>query len=58
MRGHLLVLRLLDHFTDDRLKLEQLHLRLRKSFSACTILLNPHQPQTLFQYANPQLGAL
>jgi hypothetical protein len=53
-----LALRLLDHCTDDRLKLEQLHLRLRKSFSACTILLDPHQPQSLFQQPNPQLRVL
>jgi hypothetical protein len=30
MHWRVLALRLLDHFTDDRLKLEQLHLRLRK----------------------------
>jgi hypothetical protein len=39
-----LALRLLDHSTDDRLRLEQLHLRLRKFFAACSILLDPHQP--------------
>ena len=44
MRWRVLALRLLDHFTDDRLKLEQLHLRLRKFFSARTILLDPQQP--------------
>ena len=54
----MLTVRLLDHFTDDRLNLEQLHLRLRKFFSARTILLDPHQPQTLFQQANPQLRTL
>jgi hypothetical protein len=48
----------LDPFTDDRLKLEQLHLRLRKFFSARTMLLDPHQPQSLFQYPNPQLRVL
>ena len=53
-----LTLRLLDHFTDDRLKLEQLHLRQRKFFSARTILLDPRQPQTLFQHTNPQLRVL
>jgi len=42
----------LGHITDDRLKLEQLHLRLRKFFSACTVLLDPYQPQTLFQDPN------
>jgi hypothetical protein len=55
MRWCVLRLRLLGHFTDDRLKLEQLQLRLRKFFSACSILLDPHQPQSLFQYPNPQL---
>ena len=34
------------------------HLRLRKFFSARTILLDPHQPQTLLQHANPQLRVL
>ena len=58
MHWRVLALRLLDHFTDDRLKLEQLHLRLRKFFSARTILLDPHQPQSLFQYPNPQLRVL
>jgi hypothetical protein len=37
MHWRVLALRLLDHFTDDRLKLEQLHLRLRKFFSARSI---------------------
>jgi hypothetical protein len=55
MHWHVLALRMLDHFTDDRLKREQLHLRLRKFFSARTILLDPQQPQSLFQYPNPQL---
>jgi hypothetical protein len=58
MRWRVLALRLLDRFTDDRLKLEQLHLRLRKFFSARTILLDPQQPQTLFQHTNPQLRIL
>jgi hypothetical protein len=58
MRWRVLALGLLGHFTDDRLKLEQLHLRLRKFFSACSILLDPHQPQSLFQYPNPQLRVL
>jgi hypothetical protein len=43
---------------DDRFKLEQLHLRLRKFFSARTILLDSHQPQALFQHSNPQLRVL
>ena len=54
----MLALHLLDHFTDDRLKLEQLHLRLRKFFSARSILLDPQQPQSLFQQPNPQLRVL
>jgi hypothetical protein len=58
MHWRVLALGLLDHFTDDRLKLEQLHLRLRKFFSARTILLDPHQPHTLFQHTNPQLRVL
>ncbi|MGA7927390.1 MAG: hypothetical protein WCA20_15545 [Candidatus Sulfotelmatobacter sp.] len=29
---------------------------LRKFFSARSILLDPHQPQTLFQHLDPQLG--
>ena len=57
MRWRVRTLRVLGHFPDDRLKLEQLHLRLRKSFSARTILLDSHQPQTLFQHPNPQLRA-
>jgi hypothetical protein len=58
MRWRVLALRLLGHFTDDRLKLEQLHLQVRKFFSACSILLDPQQPQTLFQHPNPQLRVL
>jgi hypothetical protein len=58
MYWRVLALRLLDHFTDDWLKLEQLHLRLRKFFSARAILLDPHQPQTLFPHSNPQLRVL
>ena len=58
MHWRVLTLRLLDPFTDDRVKLEQLHLRLRKFFSACSILLDLDQPQTLFQYTNPQLRVL
>ena len=58
MHWHVLVLRMLDHFTDDRLEREQLHLRLRKFFSTRTILLDPQQPQSLFQYPNPQLRVL
>ena len=56
MRRRVLALRRLDHFTDDRIKLKQL--RLRKFFSARTILLDPHQPQPLFQHTNPQLRIL
>ena len=37
MRWRVFTLRLPGYFTDDRLKLEQLHLRLRKFFSACSI---------------------
>jgi hypothetical protein len=58
MHWRVLALRLLDHFTDDGLKLEQLHLRLRKFFSARSILLDPHQAQTLFQHTNLQLRIL
>jgi hypothetical protein len=58
MHWRVITLRLLDHFTDDRLKLEQFHLCLRKFFSACSIRLDPHQPQSLFQYPNPQLRIL
>jgi hypothetical protein len=47
-------LHLLDHFTDDGRKLEQLHLCLRKFFSARSIFLDPRQPQSLFQHPNPQ----
>jgi hypothetical protein len=45
MCWRMLTLRLLDHFTDDGLKLEQLHLRLRV-FSP-HYLLDPHQPVAL-----------
>jgi hypothetical protein len=58
MRWRVLTLHLIGHFTDDRPKLEQLHLRLGKFFSACSILLDPQQPQSLFQYPNPQLRVL
>jgi hypothetical protein len=58
MHWRLLDLHLLNHFTDDRLKLEQLHLPLRKFLSARTILLDSHQPQSLFQHTNPQLCVL
>jgi hypothetical protein len=58
MRWREHTLPLLNHFTDDGLKLEQLHLRLRKFFSARTILLDSQQPQALFQYPNPQLRIL
>jgi hypothetical protein len=55
MHWRVLDLRLLGHFTDDRLELEELHLHLRKCFSSRAILLDPHQPQSLFQHPNPQL---
>ena len=58
MDWRVLTLRLLGHFTDDGLKFEQLHLRLRKLFAGRSILLDPHQPQTLFQHTNPQLRVL
>jgi len=58
MHWRVLTLRLLDHFTDDGRKLEQLHLRLRKFFSARSKLLDPHQPQSLFQHPNSQLRVL
>jgi hypothetical protein len=58
MHWRVLTLRLLDHFTDDGRKLEQLHLRLRKFFSARSILLDLHQPQSLFQHPNSQLRVL
>jgi hypothetical protein len=58
LHGHLLTLRLHYHFTDDGLWFEQLHLRLRKVFAACSILLDPHQSQTLFQHTNLQLRKL
>ena len=47
-----LTLRRLDRFTDDELKFEQFHLRLRELFATGSVLLDPHQPQTLFQHAN------
>jgi hypothetical protein len=53
-----LALRLLDYFTDERRKLEQLQLRLRKFFRASSIFLDLHQPQALFQHPNPQLRIL
>jgi hypothetical protein len=58
MHWRVLSLRLLDHFTDDGRKLEQLHLRLRKFFSARSVFLDPHQPQSLLQHPNPQLCVL
>jgi hypothetical protein len=51
-------LRLLDHFTDDGLRFEQLHLHLAELFSARSIFLEPHQPKPLFQHTNPQLRVL
>src|SRR6266404_3644454 len=54
----MLTLRLHHDFTDDGRKLEQLHLCLRKFFSARSIFLDPHQPQSLFQHPNPQLRVL
>ena len=53
-----LTLRLHYHFTDDGLKFEQFHLRVGKLFAARSILLDAHQPQTLFQHTNPQLRVL
>jgi len=47
-----------DHFTDDRLKFEQHHLCVGELFANRSILLDPHQPQTLLQHANPQLCVL
>ena len=41
-----------------RLKFEQLHLHLRKSFPARSISFDPHEPQLLFQHTNPQLRML
>lgn len=58
MRWRVLTLRPLDHFTDHRLKLEQLHLHLRKFFPARSISLDAYQPQSLFQHSNPQLRVL
>jgi len=58
MHWRVFTLRLLDHFTDDRLKLEQLHLCVGELFAACSILCNPHQPQMLFQHTNPQFRIL
>jgi hypothetical protein len=51
-------LRLLDHFTDDGIEFEQFHLRARELFAARSKLLDPHQPQALFQHTNPQLRIL
>ena len=53
-----LTLRLLDHFTDDGCKLEQLQLRLREFFSACSIFRDSHQPQSLLQHPNLQFRVL
>ena len=58
MDWRVLALRLLDHFADDWLKLEPLHLCVGELFAACSILFNPQQPQSLFQYPNPQLRVL
>ena len=58
MHWHVLTLRLLDHFTDDGLKLEQFQLQVREFFAGRSILLDPHQPQTLFQNTNPTLRVL
>ena len=54
MHWCVLALRLLDHFTNDRLSSNNC-ICLREFLSARTILLDPHQPQTLFQHTNPQL---
>jgi len=45
-------------FTDDGGKFEQFHLRVGELFAARSILFDAHQPQTLFQHANPQLRVL
>jgi hypothetical protein len=58
MHGRVLALRLLDHFTDDGRKLEQLHLHMREFFSARSIFLYPHEPQSLFQHPNSQLRVM
>jgi len=52
MDWRVLALRLLDHFADDWLKLEPLHLCVGELFAACSILFNPQQPQM----AQPQFG--
>jgi hypothetical protein len=58
MRWRVLALRLLDHFTDDGRKFEQFQLCAGELFAARSILLDPHQPQTLLQHANPQFRIL
>src|ERR1039458_8657415 len=58
MHPRVLSLRLLDHFTDDGLKFEQFQLCSGELLAARSILLDPHQPQTLFQHTNPQLRVL
>src|ERR1035437_1106119 len=58
MHWRVLTLRLPDHFTDDGLKLEQFRLRVGELFAARSVLLNPHQPQTLFTHANPHIRVL
>jgi len=58
MYPRVLSLRLLDHFTDDGLTFEQFQLCVRELFAARSILLDPHQPQPLFQHANPQFRIL
>jgi len=49
--------RLLGHFTDDRLKLEQLHLRLRQFFSARSLLSTASAADAL-PAPNPQFRIL
>jgi hypothetical protein len=49
------ILGLHDYFANDRLNLEQFQLRVWELFAGRAILLDPHQSQTLFQHANPQL---
>jgi hypothetical protein len=58
MDWRMLTLRLLDLFTDDRIKLEQFQLRLGELFAGRSILLEAQQPQPLFQQANPQFRVL
>jgi hypothetical protein len=58
MHWRVFTLLLPDHFTDDGFKFEQFHLRVGELFATRSIPLDPHQPQTLFEHANPQLRVL